>query len=389
MNLAGNIGAYDPVDFGRRAPAAADTPFVEIDHERMSRNIARMRDRAAAAGVGLRPHIKTHKSVELAREQIKAGAAGVTASKPSEALVFVNAGIRSITLAYPIVRSESIDRLLEAAAAHDAELLMIAADETSVVALADAALRHRAVLPVLMKVDVGLGRIGVSPESGAALCLADRIASERGLSFAGLLSHAGHSYAAKSSQDLERIALQEANDLGALGDRIRARGIDVSRISVGATPTCVGARLPPGITEIRPGNYVFFDVTALRLGICEPDDLAFSVVSRVVFRNERYVIVDAGSKTLSADHGPHSTGGSGFGLAISVEPGPASHVWKVDRLSEEHGFVPHEGAPLAVGTLLRIFPNHACATIAQFDHVQLSGSEGTRVLSVDARGCVT
>lgn len=387
INFIANAAGYDPADFRRRVPTSTSTPFIEIDDERMSRNIAHMQARSATAGVDLRPHIKTHKSVELARRQIMAGAIGVTASKPSEARVFVEAGIRSVTLAYPIVRSQSIDQLVEAANARDVELFMIAADDIGVATLADVALRHGIVLPVLMKVDVGLGRIGVRPESLTALSLADRIASEKGLSFAGLLSHAGHSYAATSKRDLERIALEEADLLGALADRIRARGIDVPRISVGATPTCLGAPLPPGVTEIRPGNYLFLDATALRLGICAPDDLALSVVTRVVFRNQRYAIVDAGSKALSADHGPHSNGASGFGLAISGEPSAATRVWQVERLSEEHGFVPHEDLPLAVGALLRIFPNHACATIAQFDRFQLSGIDGARVIHVDARGC--
>ncbi|WP_429818543.1 alanine racemase [Ensifer sp. B1-9] len=371
-----------------RRPNAADlpTPYVELDEIRLMSNLRGMQARADASGVTLRPHIKTHKSLAIARRQLDLGAVGVTASKPEEALVFVEAGVPSLTLAYPIVRPEKIDRLVASAKARGTELLLIAAHETGVDAIAAAAAALGVRLGVFLKVDVGLGRVGVKPQDPAALALAKRIDRHPHLAFAGLLSHAGHAYGSKSAEELANIASAEARDLLELAGRLRQAGIDVPRISVGATPTCLGAPIPEGVTEIRPGNYAFLDRTALRLGIATPDDLSLSVVATVVAHNDSHFIVDAGSKSLSSDLGAHGSGGSGFGIAVCADD-CAQASWEVERLSEEHGFVRFADAPPAIGSRVRIFPNHSCAVVAQFDNVTLRPSDGGAVtLRVDARG---
>ncbi|WVT75861.1 alanine racemase (plasmid) [Sinorhizobium chiapasense] len=371
-----------------RRPSAADlpTPYVELDEIRLMSNLRGMQARADASGVTLRPHIKTHKSLAIARRQLDLGAVGVTASKPEEALVFVEAGVPSLTLAYPIVRRERIDRLVASAKARGTELLLIAAHETGVDAIAAAAAAHGVRLGVFLKIDVGLGRVGVKPQDPAALVLSEGIDRHPHLAFAGLLSHAGHAYGSKSAEELANIASAEAGDLLELAGRLRQAGIDVPRISVGATPTCLGAPIPEGITEIRPGNYAFLDRTALRLGIATPDDISLSVVATVVAHNDNHFIVDAGSKSLSSDLGAHGSGGSGFGIAVCADD-YAQASWEVERLSEEHGFVRFADAPPAVGSRVRIFPNHSCAVVAQFDNVTLRQSDGRAVaFRVDARG---
>lgn len=372
--------------FNRPNPADLPTPYVEIDEDRLTRNLQAMQQRADQAGVALRPHIKTHKSLFIAELQLALGAIGVTASKPEEALVFVEGGVPSVTIAYPIVRPDSIDRLVRSAKARDTELLFIAAHEIGIEAIGAAAQAHDVSLGVFLKIDVGLGRVGVKPQDAAAELLAQQIAKHRYLTFAGLLSHAGHAYGSKSSEQLESIANTEAEALLELAERLKTSGIAVPRISVGATPTCLGAPIPVGVTEIRPGNYAFLDRTALRLRIAPADDMSLSVIATVVAHNNQHFIVDAGSKTLSSDLGAHGSGGSGFGIAVSVDDAnPES--WEVERLSEEHGFVRFSNNPPAIGSRVRIFPNHSCAVVAQFNRVTLRQSDGRpRTLSTDARG---
>lgn len=371
--------------FNRPIPADLPTPYVEIDEERLMRNLKTMQERADRAGVGLRPHIKTHKNLAIAQRQLGLGAIGVTASKPEEALVFVEGGVSSVTIAYPIIRSASVDRLVASAKAHQTELLFIVANESSIEAIGAAAQRHGVKLGVFLKIDVGLGRVGVKPQSPAAIQLAKRIACDPHLTFTGLLSHAGHSYGSKTIEQLTDIANKEAQELLELAGKLKKSCIDVPQISVGATPTCLGAAIPEGITEIRPGNYAFLDRTALRLGIASADDLSLSVIATVVAHNDHHFIVDAGSKTLSSDLGAHGSGGSGFGVAVNVND--ATQTWEVERLSEEHGFVRFCDALPPLGNRVRIFPNHSCAVAAQFDRVTLRQLDGRpNTLSTDARG---
>ncbi len=376
--------------FDRPAPADCATPYIEIDSFRLDRNIKRMQAIADDAGVSLRPHIKTHKSIEIARRQIEAGATGLTASKASEAEVFVQAGIKDVLMAYPVIRAETITPLLTAARAKDARVSFIAADMAGVKALNEAAIATRMRLPIFMKVDVGLGRIGVKPDSALALEVAQEIAVADGLQLAGLLSHAGHSYGASSREAIETIAIVEGNDLVALRHRLEAAGFAGLRISTGSTPTALGAPISSAAHEVRPGNYVFLDLTALRLNVAVADDLALSVVATVIAANDVHAIVDAGSKMLSSDHGPHGTGGGGYGCAISADADGRSSVFSVARLSEEHGFLPLEGRTLAVGSRVRIFPNHSCAVVALSDRFVMKERDGSfRTLPIDARGKLT
>lgn len=172
--------------FNRPYPVDIQTPYVEIDEDRLIRNLKEMQQKADKAGVRLRPHIKTHKSLMIANRQLQLGAIGVTASKPDEALVFVEGGIPSVTLAYPIVRPDSIGRLIRSAQIRDTELMFIAAHEIGIQAIGAAAEAHDVKLGVFLKVDVGLGRVGVKPQDPAAVVLAQKIAQHPYLAFAGL-----------------------------------------------------------------------------------------------------------------------------------------------------------------------------------------------------------
>lgn len=378
---------YVDPGFTRPSPPDCATPFIEVDSHRLDRNIAGMQAIASSAKVVLRPHVKTHKSLEVARRQIAAGARGLTASKASEAEIFLEGGFKDILMAYPVVRSSTIARLLHLARDNQARVAFIAADSTGVAALNEAALAFDMQLPIFLKVDVGLGRVGVKPAGDDALRIAREVDGASNLRLVGLLAHAGHAYGAQSPAQIADIAAAEIRDLLDLRTRLTACGLSHLTISTGSTPTALGAPIAAGADEIRPGNYTFLDLTALRLGIAVPDDLALSVVARVVAVNETYAIIDAGSKTLSSDHGPHGTGGSGFGKAIAVAGDGSLSAFSVEKLSEEHGFLRLDGGSLDIGDLVRIFPNHSCAVVALSDHFMMRDSDGTaRSYKIDARG---
>jgi len=373
--------------FYREPPLSIQTPYIEIDESRIDNNLKEMQSKAASSGCLLMPHIKTHKSLFLADKQIKFGAAGITASKPQELLVFIKGGIQRAILAYPVVCPKSLDILLPEVLARRVSLSVIAADPLGVKALALASEKHGVKLSVFIKVDVGLGRVGIKPGADIALELANEIRNSPTLRFAGLLSHAGHSYGAISRDQLEQIALSEADNLTVTSTMLKEHGIEVPDISVGASPTCIGAPLPAVANIVRPGNYIFFDKTALRLGICKADQIALSVIATVVAYNDDGFIVDAGSKSLSSDLGPHGTGSGDYGIVVSANNSNLG-VWRVERLSEEHGFVKCSERPPHLGSKVRIFPNHACTVMAQFDTYILRRSTGEFVeMPVDARGC--
>ena len=348
------------------------TPYIEIDAQRLEHNLQRMQSKANEAGVTLRPHIKTHKSILIARRQRELGAKGITVSKPSEGISFILGGERDLLLAYPIVRAETITELLRQAMHHQAKITLIVDALHGVTAIAEAQRQQPdCELAVAIKVDVGLHRIGVNPHSDDALTLAQALKKE-GLPFAGLVSHAGHAYGAGNPSAVSAIADQEALLMQSLQHKLHKAGFDFCPVSVGSTPTALASKVHSGTDEIRPGNYALLDLTACRLGLSKVDDLALSVITRVVAVNEHFAIVDAGSKMLSSDKGPHGTNASGFGVAVDEQ----GNTFDVSKLSEEHGFLAYRGNAPRIGSVLRIFPNHSCAVMAQSDSFVLRHVDG-------------
>lgn len=365
--------------------SAVSSPAVVVDLAQLRRNIESMALQARGAGVSVRPHVKTHKSVEIARLQMAVGAVGITVAKTSEAAIFISAGIADVMVAQPVIDREKICRLLGQARDHGATVRFIADSLRGVSALADAATRLGAAIDIHLKVDVGLHRCGVDPLATQAMEVAEAIVRHPLLTFSGILSHAGHAYAAPSSDAVREIARNERENMITFAEQLSRVGIEVPAISVGCTPTIYLNAGFGGLTEIRPGNYVFMDLTQIALGVTEPRTIALHVVATVVSRNERYAIIDAGSKVLSSDRGPHgSTLISGHGLALT-----GSVPLTVERLSEEHGFIAHRGSPLAVGEKVAIVPNHSCPVvnlakeIVVYDHARTIAR-----WPVDARACV-
>ena len=351
------------------------TPFVVIDRARLERNITAMQARARAAGVRLRPHAKTHKSPAIAMRQIQAGAVGICCAKLGEAEVFAAAGIGDIRLPYPIHPSNA-GRVL---ALMDQATVSIIVDDPEVArGWSQAMTGARRRLRILVKVDVGFHRCGVDPDRADVVDTIRRIADLSGLEFLGLLSHAGHSYLAKSHAEIERIAALEAEVLVRLAAALRDGSTPVAEVSVGSTPTARFIGRQPGVTEMRPGNYVFVDRTQVGLGAARADDCAQSIVSTLVSRPAPdRAIFDAGSKTLAADTVRGFGDETGFGLVhpslTASQPDPTIQL---ERLSEEHATarVPPT-CPLRIGDRVRIIPNHSCVVTNLADELMLADGE--------------
>src|SRR6478672_3312159 len=290
------------------------TPQVLIDHTRAMNNIARVQALASEAGVRLRPHAKTHKSPTVARWQLDAGAVGIACAKIGEAEVFADAGVRDIRLPYPVnpVNSSRLLTLMDRTA------ISIIVDHADVArGWSEAMTRAGRTLDVLIKVDVGFHRCGIDPHADP-LGFIQTTASLPGLKLRGLLSHAGHAYHAASEDALGTIARDEAALLADLRQRAAASGIALDEISVGATPTLRFSAGQPGVTELRPGNYVYFDRTQVALGAASLDDCALTVLATVVSKPAAdRIVLDCGSKTLTSDAARGFAAQAGSGAVLS------------------------------------------------------------------------
>ena len=364
------------------------TPAVLVESSKLARNIARMQQAVAAGGKSLRPHNKTHKSPVIARMQLDAGAVGICCAKLGEAEVFADAGITDIRLPYPL-NPVNADRVFALA---DRITLSFIVDDVAVArAWSEVAARRGRTLDVLIKVDVGFHRCGIDPALPRAASVVDEIASLPGLRFLGLLSHAGHGYGANSDEDARSIAAEEARLLDGID---AAASVACTEISVGATPTARFSVSQPGITEMRPGNYVYFDRTQVALGAASWDDCALTVLARVVSRPAPdRVILDSGSKTLTKDLARGFTGTPGYGTVFTaLHTAIPDDRLLVENLSEEHATVRASGGDpgLPTGTLVRIVPNHSCVVSNLVDSVWIvDGETVVDRLPVAARGRIT
>lgn len=364
------------------------TPAVLVDAATLKRNLERMQTAVTAHGKRLRPHAKTHKSPEIARMQIAQGAAGICCAKLGEAEVFAEHGVDDIRLPYPL-NPVNADRVF--ALAGRIALSFIVDDTRVARAWSDLAKARGRRLDVLIKVDTGFHRCGIDPGAARAPDVVREVAALPGLTFRGLLSHAGHGYAAASDADARRIAAEEAR---VLRDLAAASAAACDEISVGATPTARHSVRESGVTEMRPGNYAYFDRTQVALGAAAWDDCALTVLARVVSRPARdRVILDSGSKTLTNDGARGFTPAPGHGVVLrDLESAEPDTNLLVERLSEEHATVRavNGDSPLSTGTLVRVIPNHSCVVSNLVDHVWLvDGTHVVAQLPVAARGRIT
>jgi len=354
------------------------TPSALVDLDRLEKNAARMADKARRLGVRLRPHVKTHKCIEAARIQTDLHFGGLTVSTLAEAQAFAAGGFSNITYAVPIA-PQKIAEAIDLHSEVDALNLLVDHPDT-IRAIDDAATSRGTILPVYLEIDCGGGRSGVDPESEATQLLARRLADADAIDFRGLLTHAGHAYRARTRSEAFEVACEERNLMTALAAEIRDLGVEFTDVSVGATPTMRAIDDLTGVTEVRPGNYVFYDAYQTAIRSCAIDEVAFSVLATVISvdAERRRAVVDAGALALSKDTGPtHVDPKCGFGLIVAVEDQHPLPGLRILSLTQEHGTLTGPGVEaLRPGTRLRIFPNHSCLSAACFYSYQvLRGTE--------------
>jgi D-serine deaminase-like pyridoxal phosphate-dependent protein len=328
-----------------------------------------MRRKAQESGVAFRPHVKTHKTVEVGRMQHGGSPGPITVSTMAEAEFFADDGFRDITYAVPIAP----DKLERAATlATRIERLSILIDsEVTLRAVEAYATSLGVVFDAFLKVDCGYHRAGVDPESPDSARLAIAMGRSEAVHFQGLLTHAGHSYNAPDATEIRRIAAEESASLTRFRALLAAEGLGEIVRSIGSTPTASVVDQFTECEEVRPGNYVFFDAFQATIGSCRLDDVAVSVLTTVVgaYPERQSLIVDAGALALSKDAGPsHIEPGFGFGLVCDLDLRPLP--MRIVALSQEHGKI-ETSVPVPVGTRLRILPNHSCLTAAMFDCYQV------------------
>lgn len=352
------------------------TPSALIDLERLEKNISDMAARAKEGGARLRPHIKTHKCIEIGKKQIEAGAQGITVSTLGEAAAFADGGFNDITYAVPLApdKFEGVNRISEKTR------LNVLVDHPNIVDQIGAFCKEVGIsLEVLVKVDCGYPRCGINPESPAAITLVKKIHESPNLNFKGILTHAGHSYNATSVAEVKTIARQEQDVMIRFAKTLKTESAELAPevVSIGSTPTVrLADTFQEGITEIRPGNYAFFDYTQVALGSCEVTDCAFTVLSSVISTNPDRAVIDAGATALSKDKGPtHIEPNVGYGKIIQdYSEGRLDTGIVIDSLSQEHGtliFTGKSGFGFQHGEKIRIVPNHSCFSANLFDYFQV------------------
>ncbi len=355
--------------------ADINTPAALIDQPRMDHNIKRMQTRMTALGVRFRPHVKTSKCLAVAQRQVAAGAAGITVSTLKEAEQFFDAGFDDVLYAVTLAphRIEPALALMR----RGCRLQVVVDSLAAAHALVAAAHRHGQQPQVLIEVDVDGHRSGVRPDAALLLEIGQAVHTG-GLVLHGVMTHAGSSYDFQTEVALIRIAEQERSLCVRAAERLRQAGLPCPVVSVGSTPTALSAQHLQGVTEVRAGVYVFFDLVMAGVGVCSTNDIALSVLTTVIGHQlERgWLIVDAGWMAMSRDRGTQTQiTDQGYGL-LCDEGGQVLPGMLLSTANQEHGIVSfrdptktptHLAQAFPIGTRFRILPNHACATAAQHE----------------------
>ncbi|GAA3128629.1 DSD1 family PLP-dependent enzyme [Streptomyces rameus] len=350
-----------------RTLADLDTPFAVVDVHRTRRNIERLRARAERLGVALRPHVKTAKSPDAAALLHDCAPGPVTVSTLAEAEAFADAGHRDITYAVGI-EPRKLPRVI--ALLRRGVTLRVLLDSTEQAMFVASAARAAGVtVPAQIEIDCDGHRGGLRPDA-PGLTGIGRALDDAGC-LDGVLTHAGESYFCHTTEEQRAAARNERDAAVAAAERLRAAGLTVATVSVGSTPTAHAADDLTGVTELRAGNYVFFDLVMAGLGVCDLDDLALSVVVTVIGHRPEYgwIVTDGGWMAMSRDRGTAAQAqDQGYGLVADLSGALIPNL-VMTAASQEHGtLTARNGADLPelpIGTRLRVLPNHACATAAQ------------------------
>jgi len=356
------------------------TPALILDQGKVIRNTATMTARLAVKGVNLRPHMKTSKSVDVARLVLDGNFGGVTVSTLKEAEYFLEHGIGDIVYAVCIAPSK-----LDHAAAlteRGADLKVIIDN----VEVARAITRHGSTFRVLIEIDCGEHRTGITSGHPDVLEIADLLAASDNAQLAGVMTHAGHSYGCRSVDEIKQIARDERDAVVGAARRLRDAGHDCPIVSVGSTPTATFGENFSGVTEARPGVFVFYDLFQAGLGVCTTDDIAVSVLASVISQNPDHnqILIDAGGLALSKDRSTAALDTDlGYGLVCDADTGVPINgpdgPLTVAGVHQEHGQIiladSESLKQFPVGTRIRILPNHVCMTAAAYDRYNVIDGE--------------
>jgi D-serine deaminase-like pyridoxal phosphate-dependent protein len=368
---------------------AIETPAAIIDVGRMQNNIARMQDRMTMLGVKFRPHVKTAKCIEVAQLQKDAGATGITVSTLKEAEQFFAAGFTDILYAVCIAPNKLPQAAALIAKGCSLKVLVDSIDAARAVATYGQA--NTVKFEVWIEIDTDGHRSGVKPDSDTLILIGRELAnSSTSATLGGVMTHAGGSYALNTPESLAAMAEQERSRCVRAAVRLRDAGLACPNVSVGSTPTALSATALDGVTEVRAGVYVFFDLVMANVGVCSIEDVALSVLTTVIGHqaDKGWVIVDAGWMAMSRDRGTQSQSVDyGYGQVCDLQGNPIEG-YCLSGANQEHGIMSKSGGQnndpnfhivkiFPVGMQFLVLPNHACATGAQFPAYQARNFDGS------------
>jgi len=361
-----------------------ETPCLVLDEARLERNVARMRAQLDKLGVRLRPHVKTAKSIDVARRVLRSPDEAITVSTLKEAEYFFGHGVRDILYAVGVTpnKLEHVTQLRS----RGAQLAVILDNVEAARAVAAHARAARDRIPALIEIDCDGHRSGIVPGDPALLAIG-RTLTDGGCELRGVMTHAGGSYNQNTVDAIKAMAVQERDAVVNSAKALRAADLPCPVVSVGSTPTATYAEDLTGVTEVRAGVFVFFDLVMAGLDVCAVDDIAISVFCSVIGhqRDKNWIIVDAGWMAMSRDRGTAKQKiDQGYGIVCDARGKPYPELIMADA-NQEHGILalrPGARGPLPdlpLGALVRILPNHACATAAQHSAYQVVRGESDEI----------
>lgn len=344
------------------------TPAALVDLDRLEANARWALERAAGLSVCLRPHVKTHKCPEIGLLQCGGRPGPVTVSTFAEARAFSKRGFQDLLLAVPLPPGRIGEALALLREGSDVAFLV---DQEPTVTLLEEGSAHASLVPsVYLKVDAGFHRAGVDPHHPESLAFGLRLSKSRRLRFRGILTHAGQAYGTRNPEEAREVARFERDTAVSFARRLTERGSGPLEVSVGSTPAFAAVDHLHGVTEVRPGNYAFFDAFQAAVGAAQIGRTAFTVLAEVtgVYPRRGTAVINAGSLALSRDPGPvHVDPHCGFGVVLDLAGTPIRDL-RVLSLTQEHGLLSGEAAVrLKPGDRVRVVPNHACLAAALFD----------------------
>jgi D-serine deaminase-like pyridoxal phosphate-dependent protein len=358
-----------------------ETPALLLDRTRLDRNLARMREHLTRLGVSLRPHVKTAKSMEVVRRALTGQAGGVTVSTLKEAEHFFSHGITDILYAVAIAPNKV--EHVAALRAKGADLTIILDSVAAADMLAEKAEALGAEFPALIEIDCDGHRSGVKPGDSALIDIGARLHGRSGTQLRGVMTHAGDSYNCRSAEALRAMAERERTAVVDCLQALARADLPCPIVSVGSTPTAIYAERMDGVTEVRAGVYMFFDLVMAGIGVCAVEDIAISVLTSVIGHqpDRNWILTDSGWMALSRDRGTaRQPVDQGYGVVCDLAGRPIDDLIVVDT-SQEHGIIADrqqaavDCSRFPIGMLLRILPNHACATSAQHGNYHVIAGE--------------